>query len=126
MPDDIGACSTRIRLYDGTVRTLYDCVRTNLNPVLCSGAYNSNTTVYECCTDGDFCNENLSPTFPPSPTLPTSSDSTNSSTNAVTSITPSSVMVSTSSAIGPTPDPGECYCCGLGYSLCGVQYGSKQ
>ena len=120
MEDGSGACSTRIRLYNGAVRTDYDCVDTNLDPVLCSGAYNSNTTVYECCTDGDFCNENLSPT------LPTSSDSTNSSTNAVTSITPSSVMVSTSSAIGPTPDPGECYCCGLSYSLCGVQYGSTQ
>ena len=115
MPDSTGACFTRTRLYNGTVRTDYDCLLIPYNRLLCNGDRNSNTSVYECCTDGNFCNENLSPTlFPPS------SDSTNSSTptNTVTSITPShttsassspsSVMVSTSSAIRPTPLPGEC------------------
>ena len=114
VPDSIGACFTRIRLLNGTVRTDYDCLLIPYNRLWCDGALNSNTSIYECCTDGDFCNENLSPTFLPS------SDSTNSSTprDTVTSITtsqttsasssPSSVMVSTSSAIRPTPLPGEC------------------
>ena len=66
-------------LSNGTISRETKCLDKGLNPLHCSGGYNTDTDVWECCSDRDYCNEDLSPTLNlPSPTQTTLAASSSS------------------------------------------------
>ena len=74
-----GACATRVRLLsNGNISRETRCLDMRLNPFHCSGRYNTDTDVWVCCNDTDYCNRDLSPTLnlpAPTQTLAASSSS---------------------------------------------------
>ena len=58
MADNVGACFARLTvLGDGTNRRDTGCLRTDWNPLHCIGGHNTDTNVYECCSDRNYCND---------------------------------------------------------------------
>ena len=103
-----GVCSTRVRLLsNGTIIRETKCLDKRFNPLHCSGGYNTDTDVWECCNDRDYCNTDLSPslnlratssTQAPSSVVPSSSHIPTTSPSHTTS------AASSSSAVPPTID----------------------
>ena len=90
---DTGVCTTRARLLsNGTISRETKCLDMRLNPFHCSGRYNTDTDVWACCNDTDYCNSNLTPTL----NLPAATVHSLPSSNPVSS----SVVLST-----PTSTP---------------------
>ena len=109
----IGTCLTRVHLVDGEVIRETRCLIKTLNPLVCIGAFDTDTDVYECCDDYDFCNGDLTPTIViPSPTNATLTNSssvpyddtiTSSQVTTATSVTASVHVAPTSSVQSPVP-----------------------
>ena len=92
--EDTGVCTTRVRLIsNGTILRETKCLNTHLNPLHCYGSYNTDTDVWVCCSDRDYCNADLTPTL----NLPAATTDTPPSSSAAFS-TPTSSHIPHSSA----------------------------
>ena len=80
-----GVCATRVRLLsNGTISRETRCLDMRFNPFHCSGRFNTNTDVWQCCNNTDYCNEDLSPTLNlPAPTQTTLAASSSSAADVI-------------------------------------------
>ena len=96
-----GVCAARVRLLsNGTIFRETKCLDMRLNPLHCSGGYNTDTDVWVCCSDTDYCNEDLTPTL----NLPSATSDTPPSSSSVvftSSSASSEVLFTPTSSISP-------------------------